>query len=69
MIDNEDLYDRIEAMSDEYLVNTLDPIAAALHGKRKVFDGSGIEIRANRAIALAVLDLYQEWQREIYLRD
>ena len=67
MIENNDLYNRLEEMSEEYMVNNLDPICYALRGKVKLDDG--IEVLSNRILALAVMDLYKQWQEEQYNRD
>ena len=67
MIENDDLYNRLEEMSEEDMVNNLDPICYALRGKVKL--DSGIEVLSNRILSLAVLDLYKQWQEEQYNRD
>lgn len=67
-IENPALYDRLDAMSEEERCEILDPIATALKGKVKI-NGGGIEVLANRILALAVLDLYKDWQLEIFNRD
>lgn len=53
-------------MAEEDRINILDPICQAIRGK--VFIEDGIEVLANRIFALIVLDLYQEWQKELYER-
>lgn len=65
-IDTLELWARLEAMSEEERIERLDPICVAFRGKAQVYSGSGIEVMANRIFALAALDLYQTWQREIF---
>lgn len=66
MIETQEHYDRLYKMAEEDRINILDPICQAIRGK--VFIEDGIEVLANRIFALIVLDLYQEWQKELYER-
>jgi DNA replication initiation complex subunit (GINS family) len=68
MIETKELYERLEAMTEQERVEILDPICDAVKGKAKVH-GMGVEVIANRIFALAVLDLYKEWQQEIWDRE
>ena len=63
MIETDKLYDRLDAMTEEQRIETLDPIIDAVRGKAEVYPG--YEVLGNRIFALAVLDLYKEWQTEI----
>lgn len=67
MIETNELYDRLEAMTEEQRIETLDPIIDAVRGKAEVYPG--YEVIGNRIFALAVLDLYKQWQTEIYDRE
>lgn len=67
MIESDELYDRLDAMTEEERIETLDPIINAVSGKVKV--QPGCEVIANRIFALAVLDFYKEWQLEIWNRE
>lgn len=67
MIEHEDLYKKLENMSKEDMENILDPIVLSVQGKVKIHNG--IEVLANRIFALAVLELYEKWQEEIYNRN
>lgn len=69
MIETFELLAKLEAMTEKEREEILDPICDAVIGKAKLYDDSGIEVLANRIFALAVLDLYQKWQQEIYSRD
>lgn len=64
MIESKYLYDRLEAMSEEEMNEILDPICYAVQGKVTIH--GGVEVLANRVFALAVLYLYEKWQKEIY---
>lgn len=64
MIENKEMYARLEAMSEEEMFEILDPICYAVQGKVTIH--GGVEVLANRIFALAVLDLYEKWQKEIY---
>ena len=66
--DQEDLSGELTAMPDKDRETILDPICAAVQGKRQIY-GSGVEVMANRIFALMVLDLYEQWQREVYERE
>jgi hypothetical protein len=65
-IENEHLYEKLDNMSEEDRQSILDPICEAVRGKVSL---GGIEVLSNRIFALAVLDLYEKWQKEIYDRD
>ena len=67
MIETAELYDRLDAMTEEQRIEILDPIIDAVEGKVQVHPGC--EAIANRIFALAVLDLYKEWQLEIWSRE
>ena len=67
MIENKELYQRLEAMTEQERIEILDPICNAVKGKVEVEEGT--EVIANRIFALAVLDLYKEWQQEIWDRE
>lgn len=67
MIESDELYDRLKAMSEEDRIKILDPIIDSVRGKVQVHDGW--EVIGNRIFALAVLDLYKEWQLEIWSRE
>lgn len=67
MINKPELYERLGKMTEEEREEILDPISAAVHGKVKMPGGG--EAMANRIFALAVLDLYREWQEEIFNRE
>ena len=54
-------------MTEQERIEILDPICNAVKGKVKVQEG--VEVIANRIFALAVLDLYKEWQQEIWDRE
>lgn len=62
-----DLYKRLGEMTEEEREATLDPICEAVRGKVKLFEGA--EVMANRLFALAVLDLYRDYQEQIWNRD
>jgi len=64
LIESDELYDRLDAMTDEERIEILDPIIDAVRGKVQVHHGW--EVIGNRIFALAVLDLYKEWQLEIW---
>jgi hypothetical protein len=67
MIESDELYTRLEAMTEEERIEILDPIINAVRGKVQV--QPGCEVIGNRIFALAVLDLYKEWQLEIWSRE
>lgn len=67
MIESKELYDRVKEMSEQERIDILDPICNAVKGKVEVYEG--VEVVANRIFALAVLDLYKEWQTEIWSRE
>lgn len=69
MIETEELYEKLDAMTEQERVDILDPICEAVSGKASVYGTGGIEVLANRVFALAVLDLYEKWQTEIYERE
>lgn len=69
MIENEKLYAKLETMTEEERVVILDPICEAVREKASVYGNGGIEVMANRVFALAVLDLYEKWQNEVYERE
>ncbi len=67
MIETDELYEKLDAMTDQERIDILDPICESVTGKVKIH--GGIEVLANRIFALAVLELYQKWQKEIYERE
>ena len=67
MIENKELYQRLDAMTEQERIEILDPICNAVKGKVEIQEG--MEVIANRIFALAVLDLYKEWQQEIWDRE
>jgi len=67
MIENKELYNRLEKMTEQERIDILDPICNAVRGRVEI--DQGMEVIANRIFALAVLDLYKEWQTEIYNRE
>jgi len=67
MIETEELYNKLDAMTDQECIDVLDPICYSVAGKVKMSDG--VEVLANRIFALAVLELYEKWQKEIYERN
>ena len=67
VIENKELYDRLEKMTEQERIDILDAICDAVKGKVEV--QKGVEVIANRIFALAVLDLYKEWQTEIWSRE
>jgi hypothetical protein len=67
MIDKEEYYRTLAEMTEEERIHLLDPICQAVKGKAEFSDG--MEVVANRIFALAVLDLYKEWQTEISNRE
>jgi hypothetical protein len=69
MIETEHLYTKLDSMTEQERVDILDPICEAVSGKASVYGTGGIEVLANRVFALAVLDLYEKWQTEIYERE
>jgi len=69
MIESEELHTRLDDMTEQERIDILDPICLTVQGKIKAFGEDGPEVIANRILALAVLDLYQEWQIEIYNRE
>lgn len=69
MIETEELYAKLDTMTEQEMVEILDPICEAVRGKASVYGTGGIEVLANRVFALAVLDLYEKWQKEIYERE
>jgi hypothetical protein len=69
MIESEELYTRLSNMTEQERIDILDPICLAVTGKINAFGEDGPEVSANRILALAVLDLYREWQIEIYSRE
>lgn len=66
-LDTPEIYQRVLDMSEHDRQQILDPICSAVVGKADL--GNGIEVMANRAFALLVLDLYQQWQLEVYTRE
>jgi hypothetical protein len=66
-IDTEKLQDRLNQMTERERVEILDPICKAVQGKVELYDG--LKVMANRIFALAVLNLYKKWQREMYERN
>lgn len=62
-----DLYKRLGEMTEEERTELLDPICEAVRGKVKLFEGA--EVLANRLFALAVLDLYRDYQQQAWDRD
>jgi DNA replication initiation complex subunit (GINS family) len=68
MIETKELYTKLETMTEEERISILDPICEAVTGKVTVYENSSMEILANRIFALAVLDLYRQWQQESYER-
>lgn len=69
MIETEQLYAKLDAMTDQERIDILDPICESVRGKAHVQGMPGIEVLSNRIFALAVLDLYEKWQTEVYDRD
>ena len=69
MIETEEIYAKLDTMTEQQMIKILDPICKAVVGKASVRGISGIEVMANRVFALAVLDLYEQWQTEIYNRE
>jgi len=69
MIGTPELYERLQAMSEQERIEKLDPICKAFQGRATVYEGSGIEVLANRIFALAALDLYRAWQQESFERE
>lgn len=67
MIETEELCAKLDQMSVEECIEKLDPICESVIGKVELSDG--VEVLANRIFALAVLDLYEKWQKEIYKRE
>ena len=67
MIENKELYQRLDAMTEQERIEILDPICNAVKGKVEIQEG--MEVIANRIFALTVLDLYKEWQQEIWDRE
>lgn len=67
MIEKDKYYDALDAMTEEDRIRILDPICEAVLGKANVYDG--VEVRANRIFALATLELYKNWQTEIWQRE
>ena len=66
MIETEDLYTKLKEMPEKQRIDMLDPIIQSVTGKVKL--EQGCEVVANRIFALAVLELYKQWQLEIYNR-
>lgn len=54
---------RLKSMTEQERIDILDPICYAVHGKINL---DGMEIMANRLFAIAVLDFYKEWQKQMY---
>ena len=54
-------------MTEDQRIEVLDPIAESVKGKVQV--QPECEVVANRIFALAVLDLYRDWQTEIWSRE
>ena len=69
MIETDELFARLDAMTDQERIDILDPICDCVRGKAHVQGIPGVEVLSNRIFALAVLDLYEKWQREIYDRE
>ncbi len=67
MIESNRLYEKLDTMTDQECIDILDPICKSVHGTVKIH--GGIEVLANRIFALAVLELYEQWQTELYERD
>jgi len=67
LIETDELCDRLDAMTEEQRIEILDPIIDSVRGKVQV--QPGCEVIGNRIFALAVLDLYKEWQTEIWSRE
>ena len=67
MIESEELYEKLDKMTDQERIDILDPICESVNGKVKIH--GGIEVLANRIFALAVLEIYEKWQKEIYERE
>ena len=67
MIESDELYEKLDAMTDQECIDILDPICEAVSGHVKIH--GGIEVLANRIFALAVLQLYEQWQLENYERN
>jgi len=68
-INESKLYERLSDMTEDEREKVLDPICAAVDGKVKFGDHDGCWVSPNRIFALAVLDLYREWQEEVSSRD
>jgi hypothetical protein len=64
---DKDLMDRLDKMSPLERVLLLDPICEAI--RLTYTSESGVIIYPNRIFALKVLDLYEEWQQEMWNRD
>jgi hypothetical protein len=69
MIETEEIYAKLDTMTEQQMIKILDPICKAVAGKASVRGMSGVEVMANRFFALAVLDLYEQWQTEIFNRE
>jgi hypothetical protein len=70
VIESQELYDRLAAMSEEERVKLLDPICETFSGlvDPRFWVDRG-QVLPNRIFALAALKLYEDWQREIFERD
>ena len=66
MIETGALYEKLYTMTEQERVDILDPICDSVIGKVEIH--GGMEVLANRIFALAVLELYERWQLEIYER-
>lgn len=64
---NPKLYERLTEMTEAERIEVLDPICEAVRGKVKLFEGA--EVMANRLFALAVLDLYRDYQQQAWDRE
>ena len=67
MIESERLYTKLNLMTSQEREEILDPICEVVRGKIKL--ENGLEVLANRIFALAVLELYEQWQIESYNKD
>lgn len=63
----DEVYSRFESLPDK---DWLDPICKALTEADKAYrPNAGTRVFANRVIALAALELYQQWQLLVLARD
>lgn len=67
-IETDDLYRKLDAMTEDECIAMLDPICAVVKGVTEPLPGQGGRVLPNRIFALAVLELYEQWNAEVMSR-